>query len=127
MARALVTAIVPTTGYPALPVAANSLDMAGTAADVTNFNMTPLVPGKTMLLAHNTHASTAYTATVESVVDERGRTGDIGPYTMQAGEIACLGIFSAAGWKQPSDSADPGALYFKANNAAVEFIVITLP
>lgn len=112
--------------YPTLPLVANSLDLALTAADTGDGNMTPIVRRRTCLLAINTHASTAYTVTVTSVADVNGRTGDLGPYTMQAGEIARWGPFDTAGWAQVTGD-DVGALYFAANNAAIKFAVLELP
>jgi len=88
-----------------------------TAADVTNFEQVTHA-GKVVVIAHNTGAS-AYTVTVESVVDALGRTGDITTYSMAAGAYAAFGPFDLEGWKQTD-----GKLYFKASNVAVKFGVI---
>jgi len=107
--------------YVALPVAANSLDVPFAAADVANKQSTPLT-GKEIVIAHNTDVS-ARTVTFTSVADGRlKRTGDLGPYTMQADEKLAFYFADLEGWRQ----AD-GSLYFEADNAAVKFAVLRLP
>ncbi len=108
-------------GYPTLPVGANSLDLAMTAADVGNKNQTPHT-GRELLIAQNTDPTNPYTFTVTSVADDKKRTGDVGPYTLQAGELAFFGPVPVDGWRQ----AD-GNLQFEANNAAIKFAVIRVP
>ncbi len=106
--------------YPVLPLAADSADLAFVAADTVNFNETPLVESKTVLVARNVGASSR-TVTITSVADNNNRTGDITAYSLGAGEVARFGPFKSVGW------ASAGKLRFEANNAEVEFAVITLP
>jgi hypothetical protein len=118
MARATITKQVPLGAYPTLPVSANALDLAETAADVANKNQ--FAPsGDDLVIVHNTGVS-AYTVTFTSVADEFKRTGDVSAYSVGAGEIAGF-RFKSPGWMQ----AD-GYVYMEAENAAVEFAVIQL-
>lgn len=118
MARVTVTKTAAQGPYVALPVVADSLDVALLAADVANKNQ--FAPtGDDLLLVQNSGAS-PYTFTITSVADALKRTGDVGPYTIAAGEIAAYRI-KVDGWKQ-SD----GFVYVEANNAAVKFAVISL-
>lgn len=119
MPRQTLTRQTPVGPYPALPVVANSLDLVWTAADATNKEQ--FIPdADNLILVWNTHATTAYTFTITSVVDERNRTGDIGPFTLQAGEIAAYRL-QKSGFLQ-SD----GYIYMEANNAAVKYAIIKL-
>lgn len=120
MPRVTLTPIAPLGPYPSLPVAANALDLTMTAADATNKQQV-LFNGPKLILAQNTHASTAYTVTFTSKGDNRNRTGDVTSYQLEAGDIIAFKIDNAEGWQQ----AD-GYLYFEANNAAVKFAVINL-
>src|ERR687891_559131 len=98
MPRVTHTKQTPKGPYPALPVTADSLDIAFTAADITNLEQ--VVPsGDDLLLVWNTHATTAYTFTLTSVADDKGRTGDVTTYSLAAGEIAALRL-RRAGWEQ---------------------------
>jgi len=118
MARASITPQVVVGAYPTLPVSANALDLAETAADVANKNQ--FAPsGDDLVIVHNTGAS-AYTVTFTSIADEFKRTGDISAYSVDAGEIAAF-RFKKPGWNQ----AD-GKIYIEASNAAVKFAVIQL-
>ena len=129
MARVLVAAAtgIPPGSYPSLPVGAGSLALAWQAADAALFQYTPLINGKTVVLAMNTDASNPYTVTFESVVDEKNRTGDITTYSLAAitgttPVVAWFGPFLAPGWVQSGTQ-----LWFRASNAAIKFAVITLP
>lgn len=128
MARTAVTAQTPPLASgasytPAIPLAANSADLAWTAADtVNNMVIAPLVAGKTLVLARNTGAS-AHTVTFTSVADPFGRTGDITAYSLAAGEVACFGPFGKTGW----DQASAAGLYFTANHLEIEFACLQLP
>lgn len=106
--------------YPTLPIASGGADVAFTAADVVNENSTPLVDNKTVLLAHNTDTG-AHTVTVTSVADTLNRAGDISGYSIAAGKVAAFGPFKSVGW------ANAGVLQFNADDATIEFAVITLP
>lgn len=99
--------------------AANSLDLAMVAADVANGNKFTL-SGHEVLLAQNTHASTAYTVTLTSVADHEGRSQDVTAYQLDAGDLVLFSFVGGTeGWKQPD-----GTVHVQANNAAVKFAVI---
>jgi len=91
-----------------------------TAADATN-KEDVVCTGAEIVIAHNTGGS-AYTVTVTSVADSRGRTGNVSTYSLAADDYAVFGPFDTEGWIQ----AD-GKLYFEASNAAVKFGVVKLP
>lgn len=114
MGRTTITASVPLGPFPTLPVAADALDDAMTAADVTNKNQI-LLSGPIILRWHNTGASSR-TVTITSAPDLQRRTGDITAYSVGAGEYGKIRIEAVTGWVQ-SD----GYLYFEANNAEVKF------
>ena len=129
MARVLVAAAtgIPAGSYPSLPVGAGSLALAWQAADASLYQYTPLINGKTVVLAMNTDASNPYTVTIESVADTFKRTGDIATYSLAAitgttPVVAVFGPFSTTGWNQAGNQ-----LWFRASNAAIKFAVITLP
>lgn len=106
--------------YPSLPISANALDLALTAADVANKNQ--FAPsGNDLILVQNSGAS-PYTVTLTSAPDPQNRTGDIATYSLDAGEFAVLGPVKTMGWVQ----AD-GYVYLEASNASVKFGIIALP
>jgi len=119
MARTNIVAQTLAGAYPALPIAGGSADLTMTTADTVNQNMTPLIDSKTVLLAFN-NGATGRTVTITSVADTLNRTGDITAYALAAGKIARFGAFKTIGW------ANAGKLHFEANNAEVEFAVITI-
>lgn len=121
MARTPITLTTPIGSYPTLPLAANAADATLVAADVANKNQIAFgSAARLLVLAINTHATTAYTTTVTSAPDAFNRSGDISAYSIDAGEIVPF-IFQRDGWRQ-SD----GNLYIEANNAAIKFIAIQL-
>ena len=129
--RVLVTAQTLPGSYPDLPPVAGSLALGFQAADASLKNYTPMVSGKTVLLAMNTDSS-AHTVTVSSVADDQNRKGDITAYSLAAIDgstpvIVPLGIFVTKGWLTPTDGTTPAGLWFEANSATVKFAVITLP
>lgn len=101
---------------------AGALTLTWTAADTSNNNMADLT-GKEIILAWNTHASSAYTVTVTSVADRNGRTGDITTYSLAAGEIALIGPVPTEGFQQTG--TDKGKIYLAASNASVKFAIVT--
>lgn len=103
-----------------LPVAANSLDFVFTACDAVNFDSF-VFSGPTLLLVTSTGS---YTFTLESVVDEKGRTGDITTYAIANGIFSrfYFGMPNQAGWRQST-----GVVNIKGSNAGVKFAVIRLP
>src|SRR5215469_6423326 len=84
--------------YPNLPLGAGSASLTLTAGDAVNNNYTPLVSGKTVLLAYNSHTTSTFTLTIHSVADATQRTGDITNYALAALTAAMFGPFNAAGW-----------------------------
>jgi hypothetical protein len=98
-ARVLIAAQSTVGTYPVLPLASNSADLTETAGDATNGHYTPIVEGKTCVIAHNTGAG-ARTVTFTSSADPTfNRTGDITAYSLGAGEISRpFGPFKASGW-----------------------------
>ena len=131
MARVLVAAATTPGSYPSLQPGAGTLALSWQAADASLKNYTPLVAGKTYLLAMNTDSS-AHTVTVSSVVDVFKRTGDITAYSLAAITsttpiIAQFGPFASAGWLTPTDGSTPAGLWFESNSATVKFAVVTLP
>lgn len=120
MSRTTLTPVTPLGPFPALPISANGLDLTFTAADVTNKNQVNF-NGPKLILARNSDATTPYTVTLTSKVDNRNRTGDVTTYSLEAGDIMAFRIDNAEGWQQ-SD----GYLYLEASNASVLFCVINL-
>src|SRR3990167_9541476 len=107
--------------YPALQPAADSLDLAMTAADATNKEQVVLT-GKQILVWHNTSAATPRTVTITSIADGgHKRSGDVTTYSVAAGEYGAFGPVEIDGWRQ-SD----GNLYFEASHAEVKFGVLRL-
>jgi hypothetical protein len=107
--------------YPVLPITANALDFAFTAAgadfaDGASFPMT----GKEILIVHNANVG-VQTLTVTSTIDPYKRTGNITAYSIGIGEYAVFPQFQKDGWMQ----AD-GSLYFAASATDVEFAVLRL-
>lgn len=117
MARTTLTPSVALGSYGAAGVV-----LTFTAADTTNQNRV-LWTGRSLIIAKNTGAS-ARTVTITSAPHgATGRLGSISAYSIAAGATAMLGPYSNPdGWRQ-SD----GYLYLEANNAEVEFAVVTLP
>jgi hypothetical protein len=92
-----------------------------TACDASNGNQCKLT-GSELLVAFNSHASTAYTLAVSAVPDPvTNRDGDISATSIAAGAFKMIGPLAPEGWRQ-SD----GYLYFDAENAAVKVAVIKL-
>lgn len=119
MGRATVTRTSPLGPFPTLQPAANALDLAYTAADITNLNQI-LLDGPGYVIAQNTGASD-YTVTLTSAPDEKGRFGDITTYTISADDVMVFKIDQTKGWLQTD-----GYLYLQASNAAVRLGFIRL-
>jgi len=98
----------------------NSADYTYLAADVPNKEEVSLT-GKELLIARNVDAS-PHTVTITSVVDEKGRLGDVAAYSLGANEFAVFGPFLTPGWLSTG-----GLLFFEADNINIEFAVIKLP
>jgi hypothetical protein len=119
MARQLLTKLVPVGPYPALPVVANSLDLPFTAANATDKEH--FIPGNdSLLIVKNDHATLAKTFIITSKANEMNRTGDVGPYSLGAGEHAVFRL-KKSGWMQ-SD----GKIRIEAESSDIKFAVIQL-
>ena len=119
MARVTLTKVTPLGPYPTLPVTADTMDIAFTAADATNFEQ--FAPsGDDLVIAWNSGAS-PYTITFTSVADPTTkRTGDVTTYSLAAADHAAF-RFKKPGWMQ-SDSM----IYIQASNAGVKWCVVQL-
>lgn len=120
MPKTTINRIAPVGPYPAA-VAANSLDIAFTAADVANGNQVKLT-GRELLLVKNGHAADPHNFTIESVPDGCNREADITAYSLAAGEYAAFWLGSITGWRQTD-----GYLYLSADDASIMFAIITIP
>lgn len=109
--------------FPTSPLVANSADLAFTAADPANGNYVPLMSGKTRVLVKNVHGTTAFTMTIRSVADERGRLGDITNYSVSALVTSSFGPFLTTGWNQ----ASPAGLWIDSASTNLQFAVELLP
>lgn len=98
-ARVLIAAQSPVGTYPVTPLTADAADLVETAGDATNGHYTPIVNGKTIVIAHNTGA-VARTITFTSARDSTfNRLGTITAYSLGAGEISLpFGPFTSEGW-----------------------------
>jgi hypothetical protein len=107
---------------PFAVIAADGIDFVFTACDVANGNDF-VSTGRELILVQNSGAA-PYTVTVTSVLDEKNRTGDVGPYTLAAGEFACItaGLTLLRGWRQSTSK-----IKISASNIAVKFAIIKLP
>src|SRR5215831_11682165 len=71
-----------------LAPAADSLDQIFVAPTATVDGVSFKSTGREVVSVRNTHASSAWTFTIKSVADALGRTGDVGPYSLAAGDTA---------------------------------------
>ncbi len=123
MARLVLTVQeVAVCNYPTLQPAANAADFVWTAAGASFADGAGFVhTGRELILVQNSNAG-AQTVTINSVVDEKKRTGDITTYSVGIAEFAVLGPFPVNGWRQ----AD-GQLYLAATATDVKFAILRLP
>lgn len=79
--------------------------------------------GREILIAFNSGVS-AYTVTITSVDDEKGRSEDITAYSLAAGDYAVFGVglTNSQGWKSTS-----GTIAVDVENVAVKWAVLRLP
>ena len=120
MARTALT--VQTAKIPFEAISAGGADFALVASDVVNGN-SYAVTGKELLIVHN-DGTAAYTVTIDSVADEKNRTGDITSYSMAAGDRAAftVGMTNDKGWKQTG-----GVIHVDASNVGIKLAVLRLP
>lgn len=126
MARTVVNKTTLLGSYPSLPIAADSADLTMTALTGSSGSSGNYILfgdfGRLLVVVQNTHATNPYTILFSSVANSAlgNRTGDIGAYTLAAGDIAVF-IFERAGWYQADAS-----LYLESNNAAIKVGVVGL-
>ncbi len=105
----------------ALAPVAGSLDdifVAPTvASDGVNFRQT----GREVVTVKNTHSTDPFTFTLVSVADELLRTGDIGAYTLQAGDSVTF-IVNPTGFKDSN-----GMVKITMNDLTVKVAVVRVP
>ena len=121
MARQEQPIITPKGPYLALQPAADSLDFIFTACDAVNFDQFTFT-GRELLLITSTGS---FTFTLESVVDDKVRTGDVTTYAMTVGEFAVFSFASSSGgvgWQQSG-----AKVYLKGSNVGIKFAVIKMP
>lgn len=121
MPRTAIAVQTPKGPFVALPVVANSLDVAFTAADVANKNEAAFGSGRLLVIAKNDDVGAVTITITSSAAPGSLRTGDIGPYTMQAGEIIAY-VVERDGFIQAVD----GKLYFEASDADVKFAILAI-
>jgi len=115
MARTVLTPSVAPGAYPSAGVAVTEA-----AADVVNFNSF-VSTGKELLVARNTDTN-PHTVTINSVADDKGRTGDITAESIAAGAIRIYGPFAKSYWAQSG-----GSINCQASDVTVKLSVIQLP
>ena len=120
MARQTLSPITPKGPHPDLPVAADALDITFTTCDPVNFDEFAMT-GRDLLLVKNAHASTAKYFTLESIADDKKRTGDVTQYSLGAGEIAAFYFGRMDGWAQST-----GKMNLKGESTDIKFSVLRL-
>ncbi len=91
------------------------------AGDASNGNSF-VASANDLLIVRNSGAG-ARTITISSVADEKGRTGDIGPYSLAAGAVAVFGPFTPEkGFRQTDNTIN-----ITPEHAEVLIGVIALP
>ena len=107
---------------PFAAITAGSATIAMTAGSAGADVFTPT--GRDIVMVQNTHATNAYTVTITSIADEKGRTGDITTYSLAAGEIAMFGVglTKSSGWINSSLQ-----ITITVSNASVKVAILTLP
>lgn len=121
MARAVMTITSMPAKYPTLPISANGLDVAFTAAGASfALGHEYAITGKEILIVRNGNVG-AQTVTITSCADPYNRTGNITTYSIGVGEYAIFPQFQLTGWQQ----AD-GYLWVDFSAADEEYIVLRL-
>jgi len=106
----------------ALAPTANSLDAIFIAPSVAADGIEFLQTGREIVLIQNSDPTNPYVFTLVSVADELNRTGNVGPYTLQAGEIVPI-LINPKGFK----SASTGKVLITMDNAAIKVAVCRIP
>jgi hypothetical protein len=74
----------------ALAPTADSIDDIFIAPTVTTDGVSFKATGREIVTIRNTHASSAWTWTLKSVADSLNRVGDVGPYSLAAGDASTI-------------------------------------
>jgi hypothetical protein len=74
----------------ALAPTADSLDDILVAPTATADGVSFVYTGREIVTIRNTHASSPFTWTLKSVADSLNRIGDVGPYSLAAGDQATI-------------------------------------
>lgn len=111
----MATALTPKTvlgGYRTLPVTANELDVTLAAADTAGNTFTPQLGD--VIFVRNSGAG-SHTVTITSYANTRtlNRSGDLGPYTLGAGEYYAYKVTALDGLVDP----DTGIMTVTCNHA----------
>jgi hypothetical protein len=115
------TALATVGAYPtAAQISGDTMIPSLTGTSDPTDRSTLLVPGKTLVVAHNTD-SAPHTITVTSVADALNRTFDL-VQTMEAGEIWVFGPVMPLGWNQSGN-----VLFLDVSSALIQIAVLTLP
>ena len=101
---------------------ANSLDDIYTAPSVAADGISFLQTGREVVIVRNTDPTNPYTFTLKSVADELNRVGDIGPYSLAAGETATI-LINPTGFKVTSTNV----VTIVMENVAVKVAVNRVP
>ena len=122
MARVEITRQTLVTPFGA--VTAGALDVTLAASDGSNGDGNYYtVTGKELLIAFN-DGTAAYTITIDSVDDEKGRQEDITSYSLAVGDYIAFtgGMTNSKGWKQSG-----GTINVDTNSVDVKCAVLVLP
>ena len=108
---------------PFAVISAGNLDFTLAAGDAANGNKFACT-GKEILIAYNSDGVNPYTITINSVADEKGRSGSITAYSLAAGDyiIWTGGLTNSKGWRQTD-----GTITLSVENAAITLAAIRLP
>jgi len=107
---------------PFAAVTAGSNDITFAAGDATDGNSLAIT-GNELLIAFN-DGTAAYTITIDSVDDEKGRQEDITAYSLAVGDYASFGcgLTTSKGWIQAG-----GVLNIDVSNVGVKLAGLKLP
>jgi len=104
---------------PVASPVANSQDTVFTAPTVAADGVDFVAQGNELIIILNSDAASPYVFTIKSEPDALGRSGDSGPYTLQAGEAASFQL-PLTGWA----NASTGKILITMDNVAVKVLVL---
>src|SRR5215475_4764408 len=106
----------------ALSPAVNSLDIIWVSATAVPDGFSFIQTGRDLLQIKNSHASSPWTFTIKSQPDDLNRVGDIGPYTLQAGEVTKPLLINNKGFRDGN-----GAVTVQVSDLSVQIAVNRTP